>query len=200
MRKVTVKGFGGVFLNHGTGLAIVLLAAIAYALSCIDVIGYAATLGPRTDRQTTMLISSVPETGTVSEGVLNKSGREVEAERHGSSTADNPAANSEPSGEWQSVQMRVTAYCPCPKCCGRYSDGETACGHKILPGDALVAADKKYPFGTEMVISGYNGGEPVKVLDRGGAIYENRLDVLFLSHEEALEWGVKYIDVKIRRE
>ena len=195
MRKATVKGFGGVFLNHGTGLAIVLLAAIAYALSCIDVIGYAAT-----DRQTTMLISSVPETGTISEGVLNKSGREVEAERHGSSTADNPAANSEPSGEWQSVQMRVTAYCPCPKCCGRYSDGETACGHKILPGDALVAADKKYPFGTEMVISGYNGGEPVKVLDRGGAIYENRLDVLFLSHEDALEWGVKYIDVKIRRE
>jgi len=195
LRKVTVKGFGGVFLNHGTGLAIVLLAAIAYALSCIDVIGYAATGG-----QTTMLISSVPETGTISKGVLNKSGREVEAERHGPSTADNPAANSEASGEWQSVQMRVTAYCPCPKCCGRYSDGETACGHKILPGDALVAADKKYPFGTEMVISGYNGGEPVKVLDRGGAIYENRLDVLFLSHEEALEWGVKYVDVKIRRE
>ena len=147
-----------------------------------------------------MLNTSVTETGTISEGVLNKSGREVEAGRHGPSTADNPAANSEASGEWQSVQMRVTAYCPCPKCCGIYSDGETACGHKILPGDALVAADKKYPFGTEMVISGYNGGEPVKVLDRGGAIYENRLDVLFLSHEEALEWGVKYIDVKIRRE
>jgi 3D (Asp-Asp-Asp) domain-containing protein len=195
LRKATVKGFGGVFLNHGTGLAIVLLAAIAYALSCIDVIGYAAT-----GRQTTLLSTSIPETGTVSEGVLNKSGREVEAERHGPNTANNPAANSELSGEWQSVQMRVTAYCPCPKCCGIYSDGETACGHKILPGDALVAADKKYPFGTEMVISGYNGGEPVKVLDRGGAIYENRLDVLFLSHEEALEWGVKYIDIKIRRE
>jgi len=192
---VTVKGFGGVFLKNRTSLAIILLAAITFILSCINVIGYAATGG-----QTTILISNVSETGTVSEGVLNRSGREVESGRHGPSTADNPAADSELSGEWQSVQMRVTAYCPCPKCCGRYSDGETACGHKILPGDALVAADKKYPFGTEMVISGYNGGEPVKVLDRGGAIYENRLDVLFLSHEEALEWGVKYIDVKIRRE
>jgi 3D (Asp-Asp-Asp) domain-containing protein len=105
----------------------------------------------------------------------------------------------EQSDEWQTVRMRVTAYCPCPKCCGKYSDGQTACLHKIHSGDAFVAADKKYGFGTEMLIPGYNNGEPVKVLDRGGAIYGDRLDVFFNSHEEALEWGVKYIDVKVRR-
>ena len=60
----------------------------------------------------------------------------------------------EDSGEWLTVRMCVTAYCPCPKCCGRYSDGVTACGHKIHPGDSFVAADKKYPFGTEMIIPG----------------------------------------------
>jgi 3D (Asp-Asp-Asp) domain-containing protein len=102
-------------------------------------------------------------------------------------------------GEWQTVRMRVTAYCPCPKCCGKYSDGQTACGHKIRPGDAFVAADSKYGFGTEMLVTGYNSGEPVKVLDRGGAIRGDRLDVFFNSHEEALEWGVKYLDVKVRR-
>jgi 3D (Asp-Asp-Asp) domain-containing protein len=112
---------------------------------------------------------------------------------------DNSKPAPEQSGEWQTVRMRVTAYCPCPKCCGKYSGGPTACGHKILPGDAFVAADKKYDFGTEMLIAGYNNGEPVKVLDRGGAIYGDRLDVFFNSHEEALEWGVKYIDVKVHR-
>ena len=104
----------------------------------------------------------------------------------------------EQSDEWQTVRMRVTAYCPCPKCCGEYSDGQTACLHKIRPGDSFVAADRKYGFGTEMLIPGYNNGEPVKVLDRGGAISGDRLDVFFSSHEEALEWGVQYLDVKVR--
>jgi 3D (Asp-Asp-Asp) domain-containing protein len=96
--------------------------------------------------------------------------------------------------------MRVTAYCPCPKCCGQYSDGVTACGHETKPGDVFVAADKRYSFGTEMIISGYNDGQPVKVLDRGGAIRGNRLDVFFGSHQEALEWGVRHLDVKVHRE
>ena len=102
--------------------------------------------------------------------------------------------------QWQTVQMRVTAYCPCPKCCGSYSDGLTSSGHKIRQGDRFAAADKIYPFGTEMIIPGYKSGQPVKVLDRGGAIRDSRLDVFFNSHQEALEWGVRYLDVKIRRQ
>lgn len=95
--------------------------------------------------------------------------------------------------------MRVTAYCPCSECCGQYADGMTACGHKIRPGDAFVAADKQYSFGAEMVVPGYNNNQPVKVLDRGGAIKGDRLDVFFDSHQQALEWGVKYLDVRVRR-
>ncbi len=105
----------------------------------------------------------------------------------------------EQSGQWQTVPMRVTAYCPCKKCCGKYSNGQTACGHKIRPGDAFVAADKEYSFGTEIIIPGYENAAPVKVLDRGGAIRGNRLDVFFGSHKEALKWGVKHLDVKVRR-
>ncbi len=100
---------------------------------------------------------------------------------------------------WQTVAMRVTAYCPCPKCCGEYSDGITANGHRIRPGDTFVAADRRYSFGTEILIPGYNNSVPVKVLDRGGAIKGNRLDVFFATHEEALQWGVKYLDVEVRR-
>ena len=102
-------------------------------------------------------------------------------------------------GEWEIIEMRVTAYCPCPICCGEYSDGITACGYKIQPGDTFVAADRRYPFNTEILIPGYNNNRPVKVLDRGGAIKGNRLDVFFASHEEALQWGVQYLEVNVRR-
>jgi 3D (Asp-Asp-Asp) domain-containing protein len=101
---------------------------------------------------------------------------------------------------WETVQIRVTAYCPCAKCCGEYADGITASGHEIKPGDMFVAADKRYAFHTEMIVPGYNNSQPVKVLDRGGAIKGNRLDVFFATHQEALEWGVRYLDVQVRCE
>ena len=113
------------------------------------------------------------------------------------STKHTETSNSGDSAQWQTVQMRVTAYCPCPKCCGNYSDGITACGHKISQGDRFVAADKRYPFGTELIIPGYKSSKAVKVLDRGGVIRGNRIDVFFNTHQEALEWGVRYLDVKI---
>ncbi|MHC4566404.1 MAG: 3D domain-containing protein [Planctomycetota bacterium] len=49
-----------------------------------------------------------------------------------------------------------------------------------------------------MVVPGYDYSRAVKVLDRGGAVKGNRLDVFFHSHIEALEWGVKYLDVQVR--
>ena len=94
---------------------------------------------------------------------------------------------------------RVTSYCPCPKCCGKYGWGmTTASGHKIQPGDRFVAAPKNIPFGTRFIVPGYNDGNPVEVLDRGGAIKGRRLDVFFPTHKEALRWGVQYLEVKVR--
>jgi len=103
-----------------------------------------------------------------------------------------------PPGEWQTVRMRVTAYCPCAKCCGQSADGITANGHRIAEGDRFVAADRQYTFGTELIIPGYHGDTPVRVLDRGGAIKGNKLDVFFNTHQEALEWGVRHLDVNVR--
>lgn len=201
MEKTRGKGFGGVFPN--------LIAAIC-VLSCIVGAAYI-----QADSPITSLSATVTEPETLTQSALSESGIKAESKpRRASSTTDNPADNSEPdpkrdigrlgtpeqSSEWQTVQMRVTAYCPCPKCCGQYSDGVTACGHKIQPGDVFVAADKRYSFRTEMIIPRYNDGQPVKVLDRGGAIQGDRLDVFFASHQEALEWGVRYLDVKVHRE
>ena len=100
---------------------------------------------------------------------------------------------------------KITAYCPCKKCCGKYADGITASGHKIQYNDKLCAAN--FPFHTILDIPGY-GIAPV--LDRGGLIKERCIDVLFYeksqdpnltdlerSHQTALEWGVQYLEVKI---
>ena len=88
--------------------------------------------------------------------------------------------------------FRVTAYCPCEKCCGRWADGITASGTRA--DHRLVAAPREFPFGTEMRIPGYG---TVRVEDRGGAIRGDRLDVLFPTHAEALVWGVQWLDVAV---
>ncbi len=88
---------------------------------------------------------------------------------------------------------RVTAYCPCKKCCGRFSDGITASG-KPAKGK-IVAAPEGIPFGTWINIPGYGWAE---VLDRGGSIKGRRLDVLFPTHQEALVWGVQYLEIEVK--
>lgn len=96
------------------------------------------------------------------------------------------------------VQMNVSAYCPCEKCCGEWSDGITASGLAVTAnGGFFVAADKRYGFGTRMSIPGYNDGKPVPVLDRGGAIKGDKLDVYFPTHQETLNWGRQTVAVTI---
>ena len=199
MERGIVKGSNSVIFNRIT------LLLIACVLSFIAGAAYTKADSPKL-----LLNAAVTDTQADTQPLSNES-EEVEAE------PIQPAANSavstmpskpedeqkaetksEPSDEWRIVRMRVTGYCPCSKCCGEYADGITANGHKIRPGDTFVAADKRYSFGTEMVIEGYSNGQTIKVLDRGGAIRGNKLDAFFHTHQEALEWGVKYIDVKVR--
>ena len=96
------------------------------------------------------------------------------------------------------IEMEVTAYCPCKKCCGKYAQGITASGKRVsYNGGKFVAADRKFAFGTKMQIPGYNNGRAVEVLDRGGAIKGNKLDVYFDSHQEALVWGRQKLKVVV---
>ena len=99
----------------------------------------------------------------------------------------------------RTVLMQVTAYCPCKKCCGPNAQGITASGKDITYNDGrFVAADtRNLPFGTKLVIPGYHNTLPVEVIDRGGAIKGDKLDVFFPTHEEALQWGRQTVEVKI---
>jgi len=99
------------------------------------------------------------------------------------------------STEIVQCRFRVTAYCPCAKCCGQFADGFTATGTRA--DHPLVAAPPCIPFGTRMHVPGYAGDEWVHVEDRGGAIQGARLDVLYPTHQEALRWGVRDLWVAV---
>ena len=98
----------------------------------------------------------------------------------------------------RTIRMEVTAYCPCQKCCGENAQGITASGHDVSYNNSrFVAADTdQLPFGTKLIIPGYNAA-PVEVIDRGGAIKGNKLDLFYPTHEEALQWGRQWVDVVV---
>jgi 3D (Asp-Asp-Asp) domain-containing protein len=94
--------------------------------------------------------------------------------------------------------MEVTAYCACKKCCGPRAAGITASGRPVTyNGGRFVAADKAFSFNTKLLIPGYGEGQAVPVLDRGGAIKGNKLDVYFPTHAEARQWGRRMIPVTV---
>lgn len=94
--------------------------------------------------------------------------------------------------------LNTSAYCSCEICCGK-TDGKTASG-KMATAWHTVAAGKDYPIGTIIYIPALvdkpNGGWFV-VEDRGGAISNEKLDVFFNTHQEAIQFGRKSLEAYI---
>ena len=85
-----------------------------------------------------------------------------------------------------SLQVNVTHYCACKKCCGPNAQGITASGKNVAIG--MVAMSSHYPFGTQIMINGIM----YTVEDRGGSGIENdigRVDIYVPDHNEALRMG-----------
>lgn len=110
-----------------------------------------------------------------------------------------PTFDGRPIRPVRTVNMLVTAYSPDAASCAPFDDGITASGYSVYTnGGNLVAADTSLlPMGTLVSVPGYNDGLPVPVLDRGGAIKGNRLDVLYPTHNRALQWGAQRIEVVV---
>ncbi len=113
-----------------------------------------------------------------------------------------------PPTEYESViTVKATAYCLCMKCCGKAPDspgyGNTASGLKIIPntGMKVIAVDPSVvPLGTEVYIEGLNGASDYGyaiAADTGGAIKSNKIDLYMDTHEQALAWGVKTVNMYI---
>lgn len=114
-------------------------------------------------------------------------------------SASAPTFDGRPLRPVKTVRMLTTAYSPDARSCGIWADGITASGYSVWTnGMKLAAADTSLlPFGTIITVPGYNRGRPVPVLDRGGVIKGHRLDLLYPTHERALQWGAQRLDVTV---
>ena len=95
---------------------------------------------------------------------------------------------------------RITAYCACKKCCGAWAENRPngivkgAMGVELTPGYSVASP---LAFGTKLYIEGYGD---VVVQDRTASWVVDKyngeiIDICFDSHEEALNFGVRYADV-----
>lgn len=101
-------------------------------------------------------------------------------------------------------EARVTAYCSCPKCCGIWSkdypsrqgtdyEQHTTSGTVPVAGRTVAVDPEVIPLGSKIILDGHE----YIAEDTGSGVKGNHIDIYFDSHEEALEWGVKTLEVQV---
>lgn len=95
-----------------------------------------------------------------------------------------------PAGHWVPLgEYKLTFYCNCCRCCGRWAGGPTASGK--MPAEGRTVACGSLPLGTHIMI---NGHEYV-VEDRG--VRGKHIDIYMDGHGRALQHGVQYAEVYV---
>lgn len=95
----------------------------------------------------------------------------------------------------RSGRFKVTAYCNCTKCCGKWAGGPTASGVMPQQGRTIAVDPKVIPLGAKVVIDGHT----YTAEDTGSAIKGNKIDLYFNDHSQAMSWGVQYKNVQVIR-
>lgn len=85
----------------------------------------------------------------------------------------------------------ATAYCNCRKCCGKWADGKTASGTTPEQGRTIAVDKKVIPLGSTVLVDG------VEYIAEDTGVRGKHIDIYFDSHSEALEFGVKKVEVEI---
>ena len=93
----------------------------------------------------------------------------------------------EPLGEF-----KLTAYCPCAKCCGKWANGITSTGTLAAEGRTIAVDPLVIPYGSTVTVYFADGAShSYTAEDCGGGIKGNRLDIYFDDHHAALQFGVQ---------
>lgn len=92
-------------------------------------------------------------------------------------------------------KCKLTAYCKenYPHICNNGDSSRTATGTTPTANRTVAVDPSVIPYGSKVIIDGYTYTYIAE--DCGGAIKGNRVDILFDTHREALEFGVQYAEV-----
>lgn len=103
---------------------------------------------------------------------------------------------SEAADDWISLgTFKLTAYCSCRKCNGKWYGHPTAAGTDYVEGRTIAVWKNQIPLGSKVRINGHE----YTAEDTGSAIKANCTDVFINSHERARQFGVQYAEVFVRR-
>ncbi len=108
---------------------------------------------------------------------------------------NDPVPVETPGGDKYLGRFKLTHYCACSKCCGKWG-GNTAWAGRLVPNRTIAVDPKVIPKLSWVHIDGYGLR---RAEDTGGAIKGNRIDVAVSSHAEALRLGVVYKDVWLKQ-
>lgn len=85
------------------------------------------------------------------------------------------------------------AYCACEKCCGEWAEyGKTASGTTPEQGRTVAVDPEVIPLGSSVWIDGEG---PYVAEDTGSGIAGDTIDIFFASHQDALNWGKRQVQV-----
>lgn len=109
-----------------------------------------------------------------------------------------------PATKVYSVRAKLTSYCTCRICCGRFSGkNKTATGTDARKPNGVAAAPQLVPFGSRVYIPGLRVNQYRNVDDTGGGMRRMarrgvvQFDVRASSHAEAKRFGTRYQDVLV---
>ena len=105
-------------------------------------------------------------------------------------TADETGTEYGERGEYIG-KARTTAFCPCRQCCGNNTltyTGTVPTVHRTVAVDPDVI-----PLGTKIMFAGSDIVYTAE--DIGSGVNDLSVDIFVATHQEAEDYGVKYIDV-----
>lgn len=114
---------------------------------------------------------------------------------------------SEPQPTGTRLVVDSTAYCPCPICCGIWSEQHPdrigtdykqvlSSGLPPVEGRTIATDPTVIPLGTKVFLN----GNTYVAEDTGGGVKGYHIDIFFDTHEEALAWGRQTVEVLLIEE
>lgn len=112
-------------------------------------------------------------------------------------------ARSQEPAPGRTVRAKVTAYCPCSKCCGKWSQWKKTATGRSAEEPGVAVDPLAIPYGSLVEVPGVGrrladdtGGAMRTSWRRMGVVH---IDVRMRTHEEARAWGVRWLAVTIYR-